>query len=85
MSPAKHRFGRMFLSDIEGAIRQVMMEIPSGHIDSVFFDSYAANDRLELLTERQFEGLTRTKAEDLEKVLSLRNPPEASLWNSLFS
>jgi hypothetical protein len=61
-----------------------MAEIPPAHIDSLFFDGYAANDRLELLTERQFEGLTRTKAEDLEKVLALPHPPEPGFWASLF-
>ena len=58
--------------------------MPGACVDSVYFDSYAANDRLDLLSERQLKGLARTKAEDLEKVLSLRNPPEASLWASLF-
>ncbi len=75
---------RLWCVGIEGAIRQVMAEIPAAHIDSLFFDSYAANDRLELLTERQFESLTRTKAEDLEKVLALPHPPEPGFWASLF-
>lgn len=75
---------KLWCAGIEHAIRQVLAEVPAACVDSVYFDSYAANDRLDLLSERQLKGLARTKAEDLEKVLSLRNPPEAGLWDSLF-
>jgi hypothetical protein len=75
---------KLWCAGIEHAIRQVLAEVPAACVDSVCFDSYAANDRLDLLSERQLKGLARTKAEDLEKVLSLRNPPEAGLWDSLF-
>jgi hypothetical protein len=60
---------RRWCEGIEQAIRQVLAQIPAGYIDSVYFDSYAANDRLELLTERQLDGLLRTSANDLEKAL----------------
>jgi len=50
----------------------------------LYFDSYAANDRLDRLTARQLKGLTRTKAEDLAKILALPEPPDAGLWASLF-
>ncbi len=75
---------KLWCAGIEHAIRQVLAEVPAACVDSVYFDSYAANDRLDLLTDGQLKGLARTKAEDLEKVLSLRNPPEAGLWASLF-
>ena len=75
---------KLWCAGIEHAIRQVLAEVPAACVDSLYFDSYAANDRLDLLTERQLKGLAGAKAEDLEKVLSLRNPPEAGLWTSLF-
>ena len=75
---------KLWCAGIEHAIRQVLAEVPEANVDSLYFDSYAANDRLDLLTERQLKGLTRTKAEDLEKILSLPEPPDASLWASLF-
>ena len=89
--PAREKAGaddaegrKLWCAGIEHAIRQVLAEVPAACVDSVCFDSYAANDRLDLLSERQLKGLARTKAEDLEKVLSLRNPPDAGLWDSLF-
>jgi len=89
--PAREKAGaddtegrKLWCAGIEHAIRQVLAEVPAACVDSLYFDSYVANDRLDLLTERQLKGLAGTKAEDLEKVLSLRNPPDAGLWASLF-
>lgn len=79
-----HEARRQWCLGIEHAIRQVLAEIPADCVDSLYFDSYSANDRLELLTDGQFEGLTRTKAEDLAKVLALPHPPEPGFFASLF-
>jgi hypothetical protein len=75
---------KLWCAGIEHAIRQVLAEVPSLCVDSLYFDSYAANDRLDHLTERQLKGLARTKAENLEKLLTLPNLPDAGFWASLF-
>ena len=75
---------KLWCAGIEHAIRQVLAELPESCVDGLYFDSYAANDRLDRLTARQLKGLTRTKAEDLAKILALPEPPDAGLWASLF-
>ena len=75
---------KLWCAGIEHAIRQVLAEVPESCVDGLCFDSYAANDRLDRLTERQLKGLARTRAEDLAKILALPEPPDASLWASLF-
>ena len=69
---------------VQHAINEALAELPEGCVDALYFDSYAANDRLELLTDQQLQTLLKTKPDGLAKVLSLPYPPAPGLWDALF-
>jgi len=75
---------RIWCNGMQHAINEALAELPEGCVDALYFDSYAANDRLELLTDQQLKTLLKTKPDGLAKVLSLPYPPAPGLWDALF-
>jgi len=62
----------LWCQGVEKALRSVLKTVPSLCIDGLFFDCYAANDRLSLMTPDELLALSKVKASDLEAHLSKR-------------